>query len=208
MPNKISVLLVDDHALVRRGFRRLIEDEADIQVVGEAGDGVSAIEMATKLKPTVVVLDYALPEMNGVLAARRMLQSLPNLAILMLSMHSEETYVRHALEAGVRGYLLKSAIDLDLVDAIRRAASGEQILDANLPDITPQTDKARGLTTRELEVLQHIVAGRSNKEIAAVLGISVNTISVHRARIMEQLGMHNSAELVAHAIRTGLVTLP
>jgi DNA-binding NarL/FixJ family response regulator len=206
--SKITVLLVDDHALVRRGFRRLIEDEPDMEVIGEAGDGKAAVEMVQTLRPMVVVLDYALPEMNGVLAARRMLQLIPDVAILMLSMHSEESYVRHALQSGARGYLLKSAMDLDLVDAIRRVSKGERVLDPQLPEPVFEPERPRGLTTRELEVLQHIVGGRSNKEIAAVLGLSVNTVSVHRARIMEQLGMHNSAELVAHAIRTGLVTLP
>jgi DNA-binding NarL/FixJ family response regulator len=208
MKTKIAILLVDDHALVRRGFRRLIEDEADLEVIGEAGDGAEAIEMSRKLEPQVVVMDYALPQLNGALAARRILASHPSTAILMLSMHAEASYVRNSLDAGVRGYLLKNAMDLELVDSIRRVAGGEQVLDPHLPAASVSACGSRGLTMREIEVLQHIVGGLSNKEIAARLELSVNTVSVHRARIMEHLGIHNTAGLVVYAIRNGLVTLP
>ncbi len=199
----ITILLVDDHALVRRGFRRLIEDEADLRVIGEAGDGIEAVALATSLKPQVVVMDYALPGINGVLATRQILSSQPDAAILILSMHTEPQYVENSIDAGARGYLMKNALDLELVDAIRRLAKGESLID---PKLTPAEGKRRGLTTRELEVLQHIVAGRSNKEIAYELALSVHTIAVHRAHIMDQLGLHNAAELVAYAIRNGLVT--
>lgn len=208
MKTAITVLLVDDHELVRRGFRRLIEDEADLTVVGEAGDGEQAFELAQQLTPRVVVLDYALPKANGMLVARRILAVLPDTAILMLSMHAEASYVRNSLEAGARGYLLKNALDLELVDAIRQVAAGKQVLDPRLP--VAQGEPAAGrraLTKRELEVLQHIVAGKANKEIAAILDLSINTVAVHRANIMEALGIHNTAELVVHAIRNGLVTL-
>jgi DNA-binding NarL/FixJ family response regulator len=207
--SNITILLAEDHALVRRGFRRLIEDETDLEVLGEASDGKQAVEMARKLKPQVVVMDYALPEMNGALAARHILAGQPATGILILSMHAEASYVRNSLEAGARGYLLKNAIDLELTDTIRRVAAGEQVLDPSLPNPSrPAAPGQRGLTTRELEVLQHIVSGRSNKEIANLLNLSVNTVSVHRARIMDQLGIHNTAELVVHAIRNGLVTMP
>ena len=201
----ITILLVDDHALVRRGFRRLIEDEADLQVVGEAGDGLEAVARAAELRPQVIVMDYALPGINGVLATRQILAAQPGVAILILSMHAEQQYVENSLDAGARGYLMKNALDLELVDAIRRLAAGEQLIH---PQLAPADGKRRGLTTRELEVLQHIVAGRSNKEVAGVLNLSVHTVAVHRAHIMDQLGLHNAAELVAYAIRHGLVTNP
>jgi DNA-binding NarL/FixJ family response regulator len=209
MKTSLSVLLVDDHALVRRGFRRMIEDEADLTVVGEASDGKQAVELTEQLEPDVVVLDYALPEMNGALAARRILAARPQTAILMLSMHAEASYVRNSFEAGARGYLLKNAADLELVDAIRQVAAGKRVVDPRLPPASPETAGKRfSLTTRELEVLHHIVAGKSNKEIAAHLDLSVNTVAVHRANIMAELGIHNTAELVVYAIQNGLVTLP
>ena len=208
MKSPITVLLVDDHALVRRGFRRLIEDEGDLVVVGEANDGPGAVSMAAELEPDVVVLDYALPGMNGATAARRILAGYPATRILMLSMHAEPVYLSNALEAGASGYLLKSALDLELVDAIRRVAAGERVLDRHLPPPAAPTANQTTLTPRELEVLQLIVAGKSNKEIAIILGLSANTIGVHRANIMDRLDIHNAAELAAYAVRNGLVGLP
>jgi DNA-binding NarL/FixJ family response regulator len=204
----VTVLLVDDHALVRRGFRRMIEDETDLTVVGEASDGKQAVEMVRQFEPNVVVLDYAMPETNGAVLARQILAVNPQTAILMLSMHAEPAYVRNSFEAGALGYLLKNALDLELVDAIRQVAAGKRVVDPRLPAGLETPGKPAVLTAREMEVLQHIVAGRANKEIAALLDLSVNTISVHRANIMERLGMHNTAELVVYAIRNGLVTLP
>ena len=209
MGNKLKVLLVDDHALVRRGFRRMLEDEPSIQVVGEASDGLEAVESAEKLQPDVIVMDCALPQFNGIEAARRILAKRPETAILMLSMHSEDTLIRQAMEAGAKGYVLKNAMDLDLVRAIKKVAEGKIVLD---PQITRggtlKGERDTGLTQRELEILQHIVAGKSNKEIASELSLSVNTVSVHRANIMDALGIHKTAELVVYAIRNGLVTLP
>ena len=209
MSNKLTVLLVDDHALVRRGFRRILEDEPSLQVVGEASDGLEAVELAEQLHPTVIVMDCALPQMSGIEATRRILAKFPHTAVLMLSMHSEDTLVRQALEAGARGYILKNALDLDLVSAIKKIAEGKTVLD---PQITRagnlKGERDTGLTPRELEILQQIVAGKSNKEIAAELHLSVNTVSVHRANIMDALGMHKTAELVVYAIRNGLVNLP
>lgn len=208
MSNPISILLVDDHALVRRGFRRLIEDEPDLAVVGEADDGVAALTMADELRPDVIVLDYALPGMNGAAVARKVLAARPEARILMLSMHAEPSYLGNALEAGASGYLLKSALDLELVDAIRRVAAGERVLDSRLPARAAGTAKDSALTPRELEVLQLIVAGKSNKEIAIILGVSANTVGVHRANIMDRLDLHNAAGLAAYAVRNGLVGLP
>jgi DNA-binding NarL/FixJ family response regulator len=209
MSKKITVLLVDDHALVRRGFRRMLEDEWDISVVGEAGDGDEATRLARKLRPQVVVMDCALPGMNGLDAARQILEDAPETAVLMLSMHSESTWVRQAIDAGAKGYILKNAMNLELGPAVRRVASGESIFDPRVEQpATLKGEHNSGLTPRELEVLQMIVNGKSNKEIAAELDLSANTVAVHRANIMNALGIHKTAELVVYAIRAGLVNVP
>lgn len=206
---RITVLLVDDHSLVRRGFRRILEDEADLMVVGEASDGVEAVRVAKELQPQVIVMDCALPNMNGLDATRKILADHPATAVLMLSMHSEETWVHQALDAGARGYLLKSIVDMELVSAIRRVARGETVLDPQVArTATLKGESSSALTARELEVLKLIVDGQSNKEIAANLGLSANTIAVHRANIMDALGIHKTAELVVYAIRNGLVNIP
>jgi DNA-binding NarL/FixJ family response regulator len=208
MATKIKVLLVDDHSLVRRGFRRMLEDEADIVVIGEASNGDEAVRLARELVPQVIVMDCALPGTSGLAATRKILETAPPMAILMLSMHSEDTLVRQALDAGARGYILKNAVDLELATAIRRVAAGEIVLDAQLAKpVTLRGERNAGLTARELEVLQLIVSGKSNKEIADDLKLSVNTVAVHRANIMETLGIHKTAELVVYAIRNGLVNI-
>jgi DNA-binding NarL/FixJ family response regulator len=205
----ITVLLVDDHPLVRRGFRRMLEDDPGIAVVGEASDGEEAVRLVGSIKPRVVVMDYAMPGTNGLAATRRILEDAPETAVLILSMHSEDTLVRQAMDAGARGYILKSALDLDLAAAVKRAAAGELILDPRLarPEVLKGAPSS-GLTPRELEVLQLICEGRSNREIAAHLELSVNTVAVHRANIMNGLGIHKTAELVVYAIRHGLVQVP
>jgi len=208
MADKLTVLLVDDHALVRKGFRRMLEDDAAISVVGEASEGNEAVRLALELKPKVVVMDCALPGISGIDATRRIRAQMPGATVLMLSMHSEDTLVRQALEAGARGYILKNAMELDLVNAIKRVAQGHLVLDPQLakPEAL-KGERDSGLTPRELEILRHIVAGKSNKEIAAELGLSANTVGVHRANIMDTLGIHKTAELVVYAIRNGLVSL-
>lgn len=209
MPNKISVLLVDDHTLVRLGFRRILEDAPDVRVVGEAKDGEEAIRLAQELRPRVIVMDCALPGVSGLVATRKILEKLPQTGVLMLSMHSEDTLVKQAMQAGARGYILKSAVDLELVTAVRNVAAGETVLDPQL--VRPEAlrgERDYGLTTRELEILQLIVDGKSNKEIAAQLDLSANTVAVHRANIMDALGIHKTAELVVYAIRNGLVNIP
>jgi DNA-binding NarL/FixJ family response regulator len=208
MADKLTVLLVDDHALVRKGFRRMLEDDAAIAVVGEASEGEEAVRLALELKPKVVVMDCALSGLSGIDATRRIRDKMPDATVLMLSMHSEETLVRQALEAGARGYILKSALELDLVSAIKRVAEGHLVLDPQLAKPAAlKGERESGLTARELEILRHIVAGKSNKEIAAELGLSANTVGVHRANIMDTLGIHKTAELVVYAIRNGLVSL-
>jgi len=209
MTKKITVLLVDDHSLVRRGFRRMLEDEPDIAVVGEAGDGDEAIKLANDLKPQVVVMDCALPTMNGLDATRQILEDLPETAVLMLSMHSENTWVRQAIDAGARGYILKNAMNLELGPAVRRVAGGETFFDPQVEQPSSlKGERSSGLTPRELEVLRLIVDGKSNKDIAVILSLSANTIAVHRANIMNTLGIHKTAELVVYAIRAGLVNVP
>ena len=205
---RISVLLVDDHSLVRRGFRRMLEDDPAITVVGEAEDGHTAVALAIELRPCVVVMDFAMPSMNGAVAARHILRTAPEIAILILSMHAEASYVRTCLEAGVRGYLLKNAMDLEMVGAVKQVAAGKQVLDPRLGTLDqPDGAPSATLTTRELEVLHLIVHGKSNKEIAGVLSLSANTVAVHRTNIMQALGIHNTAELVVYAIRQGLVSI-
>jgi DNA-binding NarL/FixJ family response regulator len=209
MANKITILLVDDHSLVRRGFRRILEDEPDMEVVGEAADGAEAVRLAGDLHPQVVVMDCALPGMNGLDATRAILADAPNTAVLMLSMHSESTWVRQAIDVGAKGYILKNALDLELGAAVRKVAAGETVFDPHVEQRAAlKGERNSGLTPRELEVLQMIVNGKSNKEIAAVLELSANTIAVHRANIMNTLGIHKTAELVVYAIRSGLVNVP
>ena len=209
MPNRISVLLVDDHSLVRRGFRRILEDAPDLRVIGEAADGEEAVRLAQELQPRVIVMDCALAGVSGLVATRRILEKLPNTAVLMLSMHSEDTLVKQALQAGARGYILKSAVDLELVTAIRNVAAGQTVLDPQVArPASLKGERDYGLTARELEILQLIVDGKSNKEIASQLDLSANTVAVHRANIMEALGIHKTAELVVYAIRNGLVNIP
>jgi DNA-binding NarL/FixJ family response regulator len=208
MPD-ITVLLVDDHSLVRRGFRRLLEDDPEIRVIGEASDGNEAVAAASALHPAVVVMDFALPSMNGAVATRHILKSSPETAVLILSMHDEPSYIRTCLDAGAHGYLLKNALDLELVNAVKEVAGGGRVLDPRLGPVASAPEEGkRTLTTRELEVLQLIVHGKSNKAIATIIGVSANTVNVHRANIMQALGIHNTAELVVYAIREGLVSLP
>ena len=209
MSDQISVLLVDDHALVRKGFRRMIEDDAGIRVVGEAGSGLEAVGLVEQLKPQVIVMDMAMPEMDGVQATREILKRVPKTAILILSMYSQENYVRNAFDAGALGYILKNANDIDLSSAIRDVAAGKRVLDPGL--VTAEREPADAfdrLTPREKQILQLIAEGNSNKEIAALLTLSVNTVAVHRANLMDALGVHRTAELVLYAVRKGLVRMP
>jgi DNA-binding NarL/FixJ family response regulator len=208
MEKKITVLLVDDHSLVRRGFRRMLEDEPGMQVVGEAADGEQAVKLAKELHPQVIVMDCALPGMNGLQATRAIVEALPDTAVLMLSMHSESTWVRQAIDAGAKGYVLKNALDLELGEAIRKVAAGATIFDPQVEQRASLKGERAALTQRELEVLQMIVDGKSNKEIAGALDLSANTVAVHRANIMNTLGIHKTAELVVYAIRAGLVNVP
>ncbi|MFB3777408.1 MAG: response regulator [Bryobacteraceae bacterium] len=208
MSGEITVLLVDDHSLVRRGFRRMIEDDTQLRVVGEAAGGAEAVELARALRPQVVVMDMHMPDMDGVAATREILAALPETAVLVLSMYSQENYVRSAFDAGARGYILKNAIEVDLPAAIKEVAAGKCVRDPGLATALAADDGLSRLTQRERQILQLIAEGNSNKEIAALLGLSVNTVAVHRANLMDALGVHRTAELVLYAIRKGLVKVP
>jgi DNA-binding NarL/FixJ family response regulator len=206
MSRLIRILLADDQVVVRQGLRLLIERAPGLEVVGEAANGTEAVQMAERLHPDVAVLDLAMPSMDGIEATRRIRTRCPGVTVLLLSMFGARVSVRDALAAGARGYLLKSDPDLDLPTAIGAALAGRTILSKGLTlpgSVDPVVD-AR-LSAREREVLPLIVAGRSNREIAVLLGLSVNTVSVHRANLMQALGVHCTAELVVRAIRCGLV---
>ncbi len=209
MSNEITVMLVDDHGLVRKGFRRMLEDDTGIRVVGEATNGQEAIKLAQELHPRVIVMDMAMPGLDGVQATREILKNLPETAILILSMYSEENYVRNALDAGARGYVLKEALDVDLAGAIKDLAAGKTVIGPGVltPHREPDPDYER-LTPREKQILELIAQGNSNKEIAGILNLSVNTVSVHRANLMSALGIHRTTELVVWAVKKGLVHLP
>src|SRR5580692_3035302 len=207
----IRVLLADDHAMVRKGFRLILEAQPDMEIAGEAGNGRDAVELAEKLHPDVVVMDVAMPELNGIEATRRLAASSPHTRVLALSMHKDSVYVREILRAGARGYLLKDSIDTDLISAVRAVAKGEGYLspavsDAVLTDYRKHvTDPLDLLTTREREVLQMIAEGKTNKEIATTLNLSVYTVEAHRGRVMEKLNLHSTGELVRFAVRSGLI---
>jgi len=213
---KIRVLLADDHALVRQGFRRILEDDPRIAVVGEASTGITAVQLARETKPDVIVMDLSMPDLGGLEASAEILKELPNTRILILSMHSDQAYVRKAFEIGAKGYLLKNAIEVDLTRAVLALADGGAYMSPGISNIVIESLKAGSfedksqdpyerLTLREKEVLQLIAEGKSNKEIAALLNISVNTVAVHRAHLMETLGLHRTAELVLYAVKRGII---
>ncbi len=211
MSRKTKILLADDHAVVRQGFRMILGAQPDMEIVGEAGNGREAVTMCEQLQPDVVVMDVAMPELNGIEATRRITEAIPHTRVLALSMHKDSVYVREILRAGARGYLLKDSIDVDLLAAVRAVAKGEGYLspgvsDAVLSDYRKHvTDPLDLLSSREREVLQLIAEGKTNKEIATLLNLSVYTVDAHRGRIMEKLNLHSSSELVRFALRKGLI---
>jgi DNA-binding NarL/FixJ family response regulator len=211
MQKKIRVLLADDHALVRQGLKMILAAQPDMEVVGEAANGREAVEMVERLRPDIVVMDVAMPELNGIEATRRIATVTPNARVLALSMHKDSTYVREILRAGARGYLLKDSFDTDLLAAVRALNKGDGYLspgvsEAVLSDYRKQvSDPIDLLSSREREVLQMIAEGKTNKEIATILGLSVYTVDAHRGRIMEKLNLHTTGELVRFAMRKGLI---
>ena len=213
---KIRVLLVDDHTVVRQGLRRILETDEEIEIVGETGDGRSAADMAQRLHPNVVVMDIALPELNGIEATRQIMKRNEGTKVLILTMHSDDVCVRQSLKAGARGYLLKDSEDLDLLKEVKAIGRGgsffspavsKVLLEGYLGDAGGQEveDNLALLTDREREVLQLIAEGKTNKEIATLLSVSINTVETHRKHIMEKLDLHNTAEIVRFAVRKKIV---
>ena len=208
---KIRILLADDHAVVRKGFQFILAAQPDFEVVGEAANGQEAVDLAKSLQPDVVVMDVSMPELNGIEATRRISEVSPKARVLALSMHRDSVYVREILRAGARGYILKDAQEFELLGAVRAVGKGDGYLspavsDAVLNDYRKHvTDPVDLLTGREREVLQHIAEGKTNKEIASHLGLSVYTVEAHRGRVMEKLNLHSTGELVRFALRNGLI---
>jgi two-component system, NarL family, response regulator NreC len=213
---KIRILLADDHQLMRSGIRLMLEREADLTVVGEASDGREAVSMAKTLKPEVVVMDIGMPNLNGIEAAHQMTQDNPQLAIVMVSMHSDESYVLRALKAGARGYLLKDSAEADLIKAVHAVGSGKSffspVVSKMLLDDYVRKLKRSGtedaydlLTPREREILQLIAEGKSNKDIANLLDLSVYTVESHRSNLMEKLNLRGLPELILYAVRKGII---
>ena len=214
---KIRVLLADDHQLMRSGVRLMLEREPDVSVVGEANDGREAVALAKSLKPDVVVMDIGMPNLNGIEAAHQMTGESPGLAIVMLSMHSDESYVLRALKAGARGYLLKDSAEADLSKAVHVVAGGKSFFSPAVSKVllddyvrklkrTGTDDPYDLLTPREREILQLIAEGKSNKDIANLLNLSVYTVESHRANLMEKLNLRGMAELILYAVRKGIIS--
>ena len=209
--NRIRILLADDHTVVRQGFRAILAQQPDMQIVGEAGNGREVMALAQETTPDVIVMDVAMPELNGIEATRRLMSTLPNTRVLALSMHKDTVYVREMLKAGARGYLLKDSVDQDLLEAVRALSRGGEYISPAVQSTLTSSWRVQGktpldlLTSREREVLQLIAEGKTNKEVAALLQISVFTVDAHRGRIMEKLNVHNVNELVRFAVRNGLV---
>ena len=212
LSKKIRVLLADDHSILRKGVRMLINSQADMEVVGEAKTGREAIEEARKLKPDIVVMDISIPEINGIEATRQICNELAHTNVVALSMHKDSVYVREILRAGARGYLLKESEDDDLVKAIRSVHRGEAFLSpaisgAVLTDYRKHVSNPVDLlTSREREILTMVAEGKTNKEIANTLSLSVYTVESHRGSVMEKLNLHNAGDIVRFAIRNGLIS--
>jgi len=213
---QIRILLVDDHNVMRRGLRLLLERQPGFSVVGEAADGRQAVQQAEATHPDVVVLDLGMPNMNGIEAAERISESLPQTAIIILSMHSDESYVIRALRAGAKGYLLKGSGEEDFIECIRAASAGRAFFSPEVSKMLVEDYvreiKARGgddsyelLTPREKEILHLLVEGKSNKEIASVLNLSPYTVETHRRNLHEKLNLHSLAELILYAVRKGVI---
>lgn len=214
--NKIHILLADDHAVMRTGLRLVLERQPDFEVVGEASDGREAVALTQQHRPEVVVMDVTMPNLNGIEAARQISTATPQSGIVMLSMHSDEGYVLRALKAGARGYLLKESAESDLIAAIRAVHSGKAFFSPAVSRMLVEDyvrqlqdreieDSYELLTTREREILQLVAEGKSNKEIAGILNLSLYTIETHRGNLMEKLNLHTVPELILYAVRKGVI---
>lgn len=213
---KLRILLADDHTLVRQGFRKLLEERPEWEVVAEAGDGREAVRLAEQFKPDICILDVAMPLLNGIEATRQIARRVPTTRILILSMYSDEAYVAQILQAGAAGYILKDSVGVDLIHAVSEVARGKSffspiiarvMLDDYVRQLTDKgvADRFESLSDREREVFQLVAEGKVNKEIATLLSISLSTVETHRARIMEKLDLHSAAEIVLYAVRRGVI---
>jgi DNA-binding NarL/FixJ family response regulator len=210
-------LLADDHSILREGLRMLLDRQDEFAVVGDASNGREAVEMAEKHDPDVVIMDLAMPGLNGIEATRRITARSPRTAVVILSMHSDESYILRSLKAGARGYLLKDSLKADLIDAVRAAVRGKSFFSPKVSQVLKEEYvnelEARGaedtwelLTDREREILQLVAEGKTNKEIAAVLNISIYTIDTHRSHILQKLNLHSAPELILYAVRKGIIS--
>lgn len=215
--SKIRILIADDHGIVRKGLRLQLEQHASFEVLGEATDGREAVKLSEELKPDLVIIDIAMPNLNGIQATTQMVKRNPKLGVIILSMHSDESYITRALSAGAKGYLLKESAEVDLERAVQVVAAGKPffspaIAKTLLEDYMRQLQQ-RGLhdsydllTDREKEVLQLLAEGKSNKEVAVALDLSPNTVETHRTRIMQKLDLHSSADIVLYAVRKKIIS--
>ena len=212
----MRILLADDHGIVRRGLKSLLESQPGLEVVGEAADGLEALRLCSELSPDLLIVDISMPLMNGIEVASRAQKVEPAPAVIILSMHADESYIMRALGAGARGYLVKDATDEDLIPAVRAVAAGKPFFSPTVAAVLMEDYvrqlRARGLsdsydllTDREREVLQLLAEGRSNKEVAALLDVGLSTVETHRANLMQKLNLHNTAEIVLYAVRKGLI---
>jgi len=212
----IRILLADDHTVIRKGLRLLLENQPDFQVVADASDGREAVAMAEAHRPDVIVLDVAMPTLNGIEAARQISAKVPHAAIVFLSMHSDEGYVLKALKAGAKGYLLKDSAENDLINAIRSVSQGKAFFSPAISKMMVEEymrqmqergveDSYDLLTTREREILQLLAEGKTNKEVANVLHLSLYTVETHRGNILQKLNLHSGAELILYAVRKGVI---
>jgi len=215
--NKVRILLADDHTILRDGIRSLLEDEPDMVVIGEAEDGRSAVKLACQLKPDVVLMDIAMPLLNGLEATRQIKHDCPQVKVLILTMHENEEYIRQVLASGAMGYILKDAAARELLDAIRAVQHGEAVLSPAITRLVIENylrwgdlqseNPSNGLSPREREVLQLIAEGYSNKEIAEILCISIKTVQAHRMNLMSKLDLHDRADLIKYAIQRKIIDI-
>ena len=215
--NSIRILLADDHTVIRRGLRALLERQSGFEVVAEAADGREAVETAAVVQPDVAVIDIGMPNINGIEAARRITEKRPETAVVILSMHADESYVLRALKSGARGYLLKDSPEEDLIDAIRAVHAGKAFFSPEISKMLAEDymrqmrqrgveDSYELLTPREREILQMLGEGKSNKEVATQLNLSLHTVETHRGNVLEKLNLHSTAEMILYAVRKGIVT--
>ena len=213
----IRILLADDHTVVRDGLRALLEKQPDMAVIAEAADGRDCVRLAEEQSPDVVIMDIAMPNMNGIEATRRIASSCPRTAVVILSMHQDESYVLRSMKAGAKGYLLKDSLRSDVIDAIRSVAQGRSYLTRKVSKMLQEDyilqlqrrgldDSYDLLTDREREILQLIAEGRTNKEVAGLLNVSLTTVETHRTHILQKLGLHSVPELILYAVRKGIIS--